>query len=111
MENSRKNTDLEIVAVDLDGTLAEQVWTLDNPTDEIGDPIWKNVEKLRQLRASGWKVIIHTARHWHHYAAIISWLDWWDIKHDGVVCAKIQAAAYIDDRAIHADDEDWHPDD
>jgi hypothetical protein len=97
------------VGVDLDGTLAEPLWTPENPTSEIGNPIWRNVEKVRDLAAAGYKIIIHTSRAWTDYEAIEAWCNWVQIPIKEIQCGKPLYAAYIDDRAINADDRDWFP--
>jgi hypothetical protein len=103
----RKN--LLWLAVDLDGTLARPLWTPQNPTSAIGDPIPVNVIKLREAVAKGYKVVIHTSRPWSDYEAIEAWLTHNRIPFKGIVCGKLLAAAYVDDRAIHADDSQWTP--
>lgn len=102
-------TTLIWIGVDLDGTLAEPVWTPENPTSEIGDPIWSNVDKLKVAVSKGYKPIIHTARPWTDYEAIENWLTHYDIPFREIQCGKPLYAAYIDDRAIHADAESWVP--
>lgn len=97
------------LAVDLDSTLAQGVWTPEEPTSEIGDPIWANVVKVRVLAAKGWKIVIHTSRPWHDYEAIEVWANHYKVPFSRIVCGKLLAAAYIDDRAINADDPDWAP--
>lgn len=94
-------------AVDLDGTLAEGVWTPENPTREIGVPIWKNVQKVTEMVARGEKVVIHTSRPWHDYEAIEQWLLHYKIPFRAIVCGKLLAKKYIDDRAINAENEVW----
>jgi len=101
--------DLLWLAVDLDGTLAEPIWTPENPTSAIGDPIGRNVVKLREAVRRGYKAVIHTSRPWTDYEAIEAWLVKHDIPFRGIVCGKLLAAAYVDDRAIHADDSTWLP--
>lgn len=100
---------LKWLAVDLDGTLAEGIWTPEEPTSEIGDPIWANVQKIRDLAQAGWKIVIHTARPWHDYESIEAWANFHQVPWKSIVCGKLLAAAYIDDRAIDAADEDWTP--
>jgi hypothetical protein len=102
-------TKLIWVGVDLDGTLAAPLWTPDNPTSEIGDPIWENVQKVRLLYTKGYKIIIHTSRAWTDYQIIEQWLLHYDIPFKEIQCGKPLYAAYIDDRAIAADDPDWTP--
>lgn len=102
-------TDLIWAAVDLDGTIAEGVWTPESSGREIGDPIWWNVWKTDALRDSGYKIVIHTSRGWEHYEAIESWLEHYGIVYDNIVCGKLLAAVYIDDRARHAEAASWLP--
>lgn len=97
------------VGVDLDGTLAEPIWTPDNPTSEIGDPIWRNVYKLRGVTLAGYKVVIHTSRPWTDYEAIEYWLTYWNIPFHQIQCGKPLFVLYIDDRGRHESAESWLP--
>lgn len=99
------------LAIDLDGTLAESLWRPDNPTSKIGEPIPRNVAKLRRAVASGYKAIIHTARPWTDYEAIEWWCNENDIPFRRIQCGKILAALYIDDRGRHESAESWLPED
>lgn len=101
----RKN--LLWLAVDLDGTLAAPIWTPENPTSAIGDPIWLNVTKLREAVRKGYKIVIHTSRPWTDYEAIEAWLEHNEIPFKGIVCGKLLAHRYVDDRAVHADAPNW----
>lgn len=101
--------DLLWYAIDLDGTLAEGIWTPDNPTHKIGYPIWENVHKAREVEAAGYKIIIHTSRAWTDYENIEGWLNHYNVPYRRIVCGKLLAVRYVDDRAIHADDESWLP--
>jgi hydroxymethylpyrimidine pyrophosphatase-like HAD family hydrolase len=100
-------TELIWAAVDLDDTLAEGVWTPESNGRNIGAPIERNVEKLNELVASGMKIVIHTARGWEHYQSIESWLDHHQIPHHRIVCGKLLAAVYVDDRAVESEQESW----
>jgi hypothetical protein len=102
-------TELIWVGVDLDGTLATPLWTPDNPTTDIGDPILKNIKKVHELVAAGYKVIVHTSRPWTDYQIIEQWLRHYNIPFKEIQCGKPLYAAYIDDRAIHAEEESWLP--
>ena len=95
------------LGVDLDGTLAEPVWTAENPTSEIGDPIWTNVDKLQRAVGKGFKVIIHTSRPWTDYEAVEYWLNYWGIPFKEIQMGKPLYCRYIDDRAVNADEEEW----
>lgn len=100
---------LKWAAVDLDGTLARGIWTPDNPTPQIGLPIWENVYKVRDLVASGINVTIHTSRAWTDYENIEAWLIHFEVPFRRIVCGKLLAATYIDDRAIWSEEESWFP--
>lgn len=96
-------------AVDLDGTLADPVWTAGNPTSEIGPPRWDRVELLEDVVAAGYKVVIHTSRPWTDYENIEGWLNHWDIPFDKIQCGKLLAKIYIDDRARWSEADSWLP--
>lgn len=102
-------TQLLWAAVDLDGTLSEGVWTPESSGREIGKPIDRNVRKLDALRRSGYKIVVHTARGWEHYEAIESWLNHHEISYDRIVCGKLLAAVYVDDRAVESEAWSWTP--
>lgn len=97
------------VGVDLDGTLAEPLWTPDNPTSEIGDPIPESMEKVQELVSAGYKIIVHTSRPWTDYQIIEQWLNHYEIPFKEIQCGKPLYAAYIDDRAINATESSWLP--
>lgn len=97
------------VGVDLDGTLAEPLWTPENPTSDIGDPIPESLEKVRELVDHGYKVIVHTSRPWTDYQAIEQWLLHYNVPFKEIQCGKPLYAAYVDDRAIHAEEMSWLP--
>jgi hypothetical protein len=97
------------LAVDLDGTLAEPLWTADNPVSDIGAPIVGNVTKLVEAVEAGYKVVVHTARPWTDYEAIEAWLNHHGIPWNKIQPGKILAALYIDDRGRHSDCESWLP--
>lgn len=97
---------LKWLAVDLDGTLAEPVW----PLPGIGKPILSNVAKLSEAVDRGWKVLIHTSRPWADYEMIERWAAM-NLHRpvSRIVCGKVLAARYIDDRNIDMNDEHWYP--
>lgn len=99
--------DLKWIGVDLDGTLALPVWTPDNPTSLIGDPIWTNVAKLKIALAKGFKAVVHTSRPWTDYEGIESWLHHWQIPYSQIQCGKPLFYRYIDDRGVNAGAEEW----
>ena len=97
------------LAIDLDGTLAEPLWTPGNPTSAIGEPIKRNVVKLREATRAGYKTVIHTSRPWTDYEAIEGLLYKNNITFRGIVPGKLLAALYVDDRGRHADEASWLP--
>lgn len=101
--------DLKWLAIDLDNTLAQSLWTSENPTSEIGDPIQANVDKLKAAVEAGWKVVIHTARSWEAFEAIEGWLNYHGIPFDKIQPGKILAAVYWDDRGGHESAPSWIP--
>lgn len=95
--------DLIRVGVDLDGTLAEAVWTPESPGREIGRPLWHNVEKVKQLVEMGYKIWIWTARPDTDYELIEQWLLYWEIPFHGIRTGKPLFVAVFDDRAYHSE--------
>lgn len=101
-------------AVDLDGTLAEGLWTPDNPTAEIGPvkvyPNGKTAKDLvDELYDEGYKVVVHTSRGYTDLENVERWLDYHEIRYRQVVCGKLLAAVYIDDRNKSIWDDSWVP--
>lgn len=100
---------LKWIGVDLDGTLAEPLWTPGNPTNLIGGPIARNVVKLREVVKAGYKIHIHTSRPWTDFESIEHWLNLFNIPWDAIQCGKPLYALYIDDRGRHESAESWLP--
>jgi hypothetical protein len=94
-------------ALDLDSTLSTGIWTPDDPTRRIGAPIEANVAKLLELVQAGWKIAIHTSRPWSDYETIELWLRFHRIPYQLIVCGKLLAGKYVDDRAINAEEGSW----
>lgn len=101
--------DLRYIAVDLDGTLAEPLWTADNPTSEIGEPIIENLAKLYAAYLSGYKVVIHTSRGDHDREAIEIWCEHHGVPYERIETGKPLCVLYVDDRGRHASAESWIP--
>jgi hypothetical protein len=100
--------DLLWIAVDLDGTLSESLWLPSNPTPEIGLPIESAVKKVKAAVEAGYKIVVHTARPWTDYERIEWWLTKHGIPFKGIVCGKLLARHYIDDRNIDMNAERWY---
>jgi hypothetical protein len=105
----RGNDSLLWYAIDLDKTLAQSNWSPDNPTFEIGEPMWENIRKAREVEAAGYKIIVHTSRPWGDYENIEGWLNHYNVPYRRIVCGKLLAIRYVDDKAINADEASWLP--
>lgn len=101
------------IAIDLDGTLAEQEVPFD--VDSIGEPRTKAVRWARRFHRSGARIIIFTVR--GDTELVKDWLDEHDVPYDFVnenpdqpegSSGKIFADIYYDDRAFNAVDPDEH---
>lgn len=106
--------DLLWAAVDLDGTLAEGIWTPDNPTSDIGPvKVYPDgttaKDKCLGLVAAGYKIVVHTARGYTDLENIERWLEFNEIPYRQVVCGKLLAAVYIDDRNRDIFEKSWVP--
>lgn len=86
------------VAIDLDNTLVEMRDTYCKGV--LGDPIPSAAKAVRELRDSGYRVVVHTARGSDERDAIAAHLAAHGIEVNEIVCGKPLALAYIDDRAI-----------
>lgn len=109
MEPPKPRGNLKWLGIDLDGTIAEPLWTPDNPTSRIGDPIRRNTYKLHEAHEAGYKPVIHTARPWTDYEAIEFWLNLNAIPFKAIQCGKPLYALYVDDRGRHESAESWIP--
>lgn len=107
--NMPRRSDLKWAALDLDGTLAEGIWTPTTPNAGIGKVIEANRQKAWDLVEAGYKAIIHTARPWSDYELIEQYCYAYNIPFSGIVPGKLLAAVYIDDRAKNASEESWIP--
>lgn len=86
------------VAIDLGNTLVEMRDTYCKGI--LGDPIPSAANAVRELRDTGCRVVVHTARGSDERDAIAAHLAAHGIEVDEIVCGKPLALAYIDDRAI-----------
>lgn len=96
-------------AVDFDGTIARSTWSVEDPTALPGGPLPGVQEKLSELREGGLKIVIHTSRSWADHELIEKYMIHHELPFDRIICGKLLAAVYIDDRARHSTEEDWLP--
>lgn len=104
------------IVIDLDGTLTVPGGGSDYaehlPNEEV-------VGRLREYRAKGFEIVIHTARNMrthsgnvglinvHTLPTILAWLEKHDIPHDEIHVGKPwcgHGGFYVDDRAIRPDE-------
>ena len=102
-------TDYLPILVDFDGTLAEALWTPENPTTRIGAPIRLNILKVREAHRAGWEIVIFTARPLRDHNLLDAWLHAHGVPFDRIICGKPLGAAYIDDRNIDIRESSWIP--
>lgn len=87
----------KIIAVDLDGTLCEEMTDWRNYDRAV--PIQENIEKVRRLKSEGNTIVIDTARFTEDREVTIKWLKRYDVPFDKVHFEKLRADLYIDQRA------------
>lgn len=86
----------EIVAVDLDGTLCETAWTPKQAREAT--PYEEEIKKTNEIAASGYFVIIYTARADDLIPATLEWLRRHNIRYDAICNKKMVADHYVDDK-------------
>src|SRR5262249_8529753 len=100
--------ELRVAAIDLDGTLAVSTWHPEQAKSVIGDPIEHGVDQLIRLYLAGYEIVIHTSRPWADRRMIKAWLHEHEIPYDSIVCGKLLASVYVDDKAINAQATHWN---
>ena len=98
------------ILIDLDGVICP----IKQPGQSYADlePLPGAVERIRELRAAGHYIIIHTARNMATWKGnvgkvmqnigkiTLDWLERYGIGYDEIYFGKPNAQVYIDDRAI-----------
>ena len=90
------------LGVDLDGTLTQgdkRYW------EERCDPDPEIIEKINNLYKQGHTVLIWTARPWSNAQQVASWLTEHGVRYHGLRMDKGSADVYIDDKAVHVNEE------
>lgn len=100
---------LKWIAVDFDNTLCQTNYDLQTGENPMGPAIPGTLEKCLELVANGYKIVIHTSRPWYDYEAIEAWLRYHHYPFHSIVCGKLQARGYVDDRNIDHRAESWLP--
>src|SRR5215217_224066 len=100
-------SELKWLAVDFDDSICQSNWSVDNPTARPGAPIKSSVEQIHRCIGLGWKIAVHTARPWSEYEIVESWMDFHKIPFTRIICGKVLAFSYLDDRAKYIGSKDW----
>lgn len=102
---------------DIDGTLCP----IKKKGEEYADlvPYPEMVEKIREYKAGGAKIVLFTSRNMNTYngniglinantaKVIVKWLDKWDIPYDEIIYGKPwpgHKGFYVDDRTVRPDE-------
>ena len=104
----------KIYAVDFDGTLCERAWP------DIGAPKWRVIDLVKMLHRQGDKIILWTNRSGESLENALGWCRERGLEFDAVNAnlpeeierwnsdpRKIGADAYIDDKAVNAQDVEY----
>ena len=105
------------LVVDIDGTLCPIKKSDESYSELI--PHKKMVDKLREYKENGVKIVLFTARNMNSYdgniglinahtaKVLLAWLDKWEIPYDEIVYGKPwpgHHGFYIDDRTVRPDE-------
>jgi len=85
------------LCIDIDNTLCN---TSGSDDYKKAEAIPGAQEALRQLRKSGWTIVLYTARHFNNWQTTVNWLSNNGFEYDQIVFGKPPACFYIDDRAV-----------
>ena len=107
---------MKVIVIDLDGTL-----THDEPSLDYADrrPRLDVIARLREYRADGFRIAVHTARNMRTYEGnvgeinvhtlprVLAWLDRHEVPYDEVLVGKPwcgHQGFYVDDKSVRPDE-------
>lgn len=106
----------KVIVLDIDGTICE----INKEKDYIDlTPNWKVVNKIREYRKDGWRIVLNTSRNMNTYdgnvglinantaKSLLSWLDANNIPYDEILYGKPwcgHEGFYVDDKSIRPDE-------
>ena len=88
---------MAVLAIDFDEVLHDSKHP--KPGRTMGPPIEGAKEAMDLLRAQGHRLVIHTVRGGRP-KHVEDWLDYYKIPFDVVTDIKVDAACYLDDKAL-----------
>jgi len=93
---------MKVIAVDFDGTI-----TNGGEWNEESNPMEPNHAMKQHLikefdGTKGAFIVVYTARPHIHHEFLRRWLTKYGIPFNAIVCGKVRADVYIDDKAINA---------
>lgn len=93
----------KVLAIDFDQVIHDKLHPIIGR--RMGQPFPDAKIAIDTLRRNGYSVIIHTtmANTAGGKKAVADWLEYYDIRHDGIE-PKVTADLYIDDKAVHHTD-------
>ena len=94
---------IKVVCLDFDGVINNYPGWQDEGFAVIhGEPVEGAKEATKTLRDAGWLVLVHSTRCGYSggTAAIVEYLNQYNIRVDGVCTNKPPADIYVDDRGI-----------
>lgn len=96
---------LQLIAVDLDGTLCELGFSSAKGEENmLLAPIKAAIQKVNRMYSQGHHIVIYTARPREFYQLTEAWLVMHGVRYGALRMGKLKADWYIDDKAISAED-------
>ena len=88
---------LKWLCVDFDETISQNSG---HPDFVPHKPVKGAIAALQELDRRGYKIIVYTARPWADYVNIEDWLLEYSVPFRRIVCGKVLAKHYIDDKNL-----------
>lgn len=107
---------MKVIAVDFDGTLTNGGYLIKEEEVEAGthydettlpmklNPSMRNFLEEEHDTPGGCFIVVYTARPHSHHGFLYRWLTQHGVPFDAIVCGKIRADMYIDDKAFTPED-------
>jgi hypothetical protein len=106
MTSDWRNHPLDTYVIDFDGTLITEHWPHDEDLS-ICTPLLGNIQKVWEIKDAGHNIEIFTSRPSWHRNHIERWLSEHNVPFDRVTFGKPIGIKYIDNKAVHSEEESW----